>query len=271
MMYSNFMHPRLIQLLIVLLVIVAAALYLSRESAPAAISILSPLSGTSWMAGEEQEITWKTSGVPASDKISVTIRRLPPPPLPEEGQEFDPIVFTNLPNTGSATWTISSMYPSGTYVLGIAAYKSVPVTNAITGESAPFTISHPALSPALTPLYDKATWLLPEVETFTIGTTTFHGTSVTSVPQNAGADMMNLSAVITPFEKYYDQKLKSLGYTIDNGLAAGGHVGGQTGYQKDGETILTRFSIDYQNKPGNAPSECPCTVTLSLFSGAVSK
>jgi len=77
---------------------------------------------------------------------------------------------------------------------------------------------------------------------------------------------MNPGSIFTPFESYYDAKLKALGWSVANDLAAGGHVGGQTGYRKGGSVILTRFHIDYQTKPANAPSECPCTVTLSLFS-----
>jgi hypothetical protein len=79
---------------------------------------------------------------------------------------------------------------------------------------------------------------------------------------------MDPGSAITPFEEYYQLKLSALGWTEANDLAAGGHVGGQTGYRKDGAVILIRFHIDYENQPANAPSECPCMVTLSLFSAS---
>lgn len=123
--------------------------------------------------------------------------------------------------------------------------------------------STPALSSAVYPLYDNTSWGQPARESITIGTTTLAGVNVKSATIDAG---MNPSAIFTPFENYYAQKLSGAGWSVDNQLAAGGHTGGQTGYRKDAELILTRFSIDYQNKPANAPSECPCTVTLSLFS-----
>jgi membrane-bound inhibitor of C-type lysozyme len=55
--------------------------------------------------------------------------------LQAEGQEFDPIIFTNLENTGSKEWTISDMYPEGNYIIEINTYKSLPITNPISDES----------------------------------------------------------------------------------------------------------------------------------------
>ncbi|MGE5579442.1 MAG: DUF5050 domain-containing protein [Bacillota bacterium] len=107
------------------------------------ISITSPSGGETWHPGEEHVISWTTRNIPATHKVSVTIRRIPPPPLQEEGQEFDPIVFINLPNTGSVTWTISPMYPDGTYILRVAAYESIPITDEVWAESREFTITHP--------------------------------------------------------------------------------------------------------------------------------
>lgn len=107
------------------------------------ITITSPSGGEAWHPGEEHVISWTTRNVPDTHKVSVTIRRIPPPPLQEEGQEFDPIVFINLPNTGSVTWTISPMYPDGTYILTVAAYESIPITDEVWAESREFTITHP--------------------------------------------------------------------------------------------------------------------------------
>lgn len=227
------------------------------------IAVTSPQGGEAWVSGSIHTLSWTTQGIPSTDKVSVTIRRVPPPPLPEEGQEFDPIIFTDLPNTGSTTWTISNTYPSGTYVLGISAYHSVPVTNPVSVETKPFTIVHPKLAIDLYPLYPKASWNDSEVESITIGTTTYTGASMTSTTIDAGMDP---GSVFTPFTKYYDNLLASHGWHVANDLAAGGHTGGQEGYQNGNGTILVGFNIDYQTKPENAPSECPCTVTLSLFS-----
>jgi hypothetical protein len=131
------------------------------------------------------------------------------------------------------------------------------------GRAAPTPQTHPALAEALYPLYSSATWQGAQAEQVTVGTTTYTGASAASYPIDAGMDP---GAVFTPFDTYYDAKLKAAGWQIANSLAAGGHTGGQTGYIKDGALILTRFHIDYQNTPPDAPSACPCTVTLSLFS-----
>ncbi|MGD0328087.1 MAG: hypothetical protein ABSB00_00005 [Minisyncoccia bacterium] len=260
-------HKALWTLIIIGIIVILTAVLSLREiyrgtPAEATLSMVSPNGGEVWSTGSTHTISWTMRGVPATDKISVTIRRIPPPPLQIEGQEFDPIVFTNLPNTGSAKWTIADMYPAGTYVLGLSAYESTPVTNPISTESAPFQIV-PPLSQALYPLYSKVDWSTPRAETFTISTSSYSGTSISSTPIT---DTMDPGSIFTPFENYYTTKLAGLGWKVDNYLAAGGHTGGQTGYRKAGELVLTRFSILYHIVSSTSPSECPCDVTLSLFS-----
>lgn len=252
--------------ILVLIAAMAGAAWYARSSgrnSPPRISVTSPAGGEKWLSGEEHRITWSTANVPATHKISVSIRRVPPPPLQEEGQEFDPIIFVGLPNTGNAAWKISPMYPDGTYILSLNAYGSVPVTEEISDESAEFAISHPKVSADLYPLYPSADWQAATAESFAVGTASFSGASIASAPIPAG---MNPGAIFTPFENYYSKKLKALGWKVADDLAAGGHVGGQTRYRKGDEVILTRFGINYQTRPENAPSECPCDVTLSLFS-----
>jgi hypothetical protein len=140
-----------------------------------------------------------------------------------------------------------------------------PSTDETSIENAPSTITHPELNAILYPLYSGADWDKPQTESVVIGTTTYAGASVASASVSAGSDP---ASVFTPFEQYYEKKLQAAGWTIADDLAAGGHVGGQAGYRKGGDIVLTRFHIDYHTAPENAPSECPCDVTLSLFSTA---
>ena len=227
------------------------------------IAVVSPVGGESWQPGEVHTISWRTSGIPASDKISMTIRRVPPPPLQQEGQEFDPIVAVDLPNTGSTSWKISPMYPNGTYIIGLHAYTTMPAAGEVTAESKEFSLVHPVLSADLYPLYTAVDWYAPEVESFDIGSTSYTGASMFSAPVT---DTMDPSSVFTPFTTYYDGVLKGLGWSEVNELAAGGHAGGQAGYRKGGRIVLTRFHVDYHTLSTSSPSECPCDVTLSLFS-----
>lgn len=250
-------------IVLVIVVIGAVVVLMERGAAPASIAFTSPLGGEAWQSGETHTISWKTTGIPEGYTVALTIRRIPPPPLQEEGQEFDPVIFTDLPNTGSTTWTISPQYPGGTYVLGASAYESMPVTNPISAESNTFTLTHPKLAIDLYPLYRNADWNNAEVEQFVIGTTSYSGASMTSAAIDAG---MNPARVFTPFDDYYASLLRERGWHVANDLAAGGHVGGQTGYRNGSGVILVRYHIDYGNTPENAPSECPCRVTLSLFS-----
>jgi hypothetical protein len=105
------------------------------RNAEPSINLLSPNGGEVLKEGSVYTIKWNTQNIPATNKISVGIRRVAPPPLPTEGQEFDPIVFINLENTGSKDWIVSDMYPEGNYMLGITSYASIPVTNPISDES----------------------------------------------------------------------------------------------------------------------------------------
>lgn len=127
------------------------------------------------------------------------------------------------------------------------------------------SVVQPELLSDVYPLYGKVQWNTPMAETVVVGSTTIEGTSITSA---LVTNTMDPGSIFMPFEQYYAEKLKALGWKVDNSLAAGGHVGGQMGYQKDSQTILTRFSIIYHNVPHNAPSECPCDVALSLFSAS---
>lgn len=254
---------------IVFVVLIGFALYTfvwkdSSQNPSPDLTFTSPAGGEVWQTGEEQIIAWTADSIPADYKISLSIRRVPPPPLQDEGQEFDPVIFTNLPNTGSVSWEIHPMYPSGTYVLGLHTYDSLPATDEVSIESKEFTIIRPELNADLYPLYPNADWQPAETETVMIGEEELAGHSVTSATIHADMDP---SSVFMPFEAYYEDKLTSLGWTAENNLAAGGPMGGQTGYVRDGQTILIRYETTFQNVTEDAPAECPCDVTLSVFSG----
>jgi hypothetical protein len=115
----------------------------------------------------------------------------------------------------------------------------------------------------LYPLYASAGWNKAVAASVSVGTTTLAGAQATSAPLDAGMDP---GKVFTAFTDYYDQLLTSRGWQVADDLAAGGHMGGQAGYKNGPGTILVGFHIDYETTPENAPSECPCKVTLSLFS-----
>jgi len=127
---------------IILILVIALGLggaiywqYGNEENTQPSITLVSPNGGETLEEGSTYTIEWNTQGIPATDKISITIRRVEPPALPEEGQEFDPIIFVNLENTGSADWIVSGMYPEGNYIIGITSYSSIPVTDPVSDES----------------------------------------------------------------------------------------------------------------------------------------
>jgi len=302
---------RLVIALIGAIIVVSGGIYVweNYPTSPAmpAITITSPIADATWTVSSTHAITWTTQNIPAENKISVTIRRIPPPPLQTEGQEFDPILFTNLPNTGSVNWTIADQYPTGTYVLGVTSYASIPVTDPIVAESAPFYITHEPLiggdkdahgcliaagyswcqsknkclrpweescpatqhfPAALYPLYSGIAW---GEETQATDTVSLGGTQVTltghRITSETVKNITNIAAVTTPFETYYRQKLQAAGWTRDIQLEAGGPGSSIDGYTKGGNYIIISYATVFHAGGTNEPVQCPCDTTLSIFYG----
>jgi len=128
-----------IGILLFIILAVGGMIYWQNKGVPTnnqpSVTLISPNGGEVLKEGSVYTIKWSTQNIPAANKISINIRRVAPPSLPSEGQEFDPIIFINLENTGSVDWNISDMYPEGNYILGITSYTSIPITDAITDES----------------------------------------------------------------------------------------------------------------------------------------
>ncbi len=119
------------------------------KNAISSITLISPNGGETVKEGSVYTIKWSTKNISATNKISITIRRVAPPALPVEGQEFDPIIFINLENIGSKDWTVSNMYPEGNYMLTINSYTSIPITDVVSDESdAAFSIVNPPIAQA---------------------------------------------------------------------------------------------------------------------------
>jgi len=135
-------------------------------------------------------------------------------------------------------------------------YKSAPAVVNV-------PIQTPQLAADLSPLYSGAVWNAPHAETLELSTTTASGVGTESVSVN---NTMDPGSVFSPFEKYYADKLSALGYKTDIYLEAGGPMGGQTGYRKGDNLIVLRFKTVFHVVTNTAPSQCPCDVTLSLFS-----
>ena len=111
------------------------------------------------------------------------------------------------------------------------------------------------------PLYSGATWGQAEATT-----SPDYGqvVEVQSVPVTNTSD---ISAVSTPFTKYYDDKLTAAGWTPDVSREAGGPGAEISVYTKGDQFIVVMFSSLFHVMPADAPEQCPCDVTLSLMSG----
>ena len=139
------MNKKYIWILVAIIIVLVGVFYFSKNNGAQSIQITSPQSGDVFQFGSTHIIKWTSKNIPSTNKITITIRRIPPPALQTEGQEFDPILFVGLPNTGSVEWKVGDSFPEGNYILGITSYVSLPVTNPVTAESQEFIISRAEL------------------------------------------------------------------------------------------------------------------------------
>jgi len=120
-------------------------------------------------------------------------------------------------------------------------------------------ISAHHLSAGLYPLYPGLAWNA-ETATTTLALTGYRVSSQTV------ANISDLSAISSPFEKYYREKLSALGWSEDNTLAAGGPGSAVIAYRKSGGLIILSYQTVFHGGGSNEPVSCPCDISFSLFS-----
>jgi hypothetical protein len=112
------------------------------------------------------------------------------------------------------------------------------------------------------PLYPGAAWNAPQA-------TTFDDTAGTEVISQPISGVTDLAGVFEPFEQYYAQKLAAAGWTVDNTQAAAGPGSEVTVYKKGSEEIVVSYQSLFTVVSAHAPEQCPCDVTMSVFSGTL--
>lgn len=80
-------------------------------------------------------------------------------------------------------------------------------------------------------------------------------------------NITDLATPSTPFMNYYRRALTAAGWTVDNMLAAGGPGAEITGYTKGSDYFIVSYTSDFKVKSADAPEQCPCDLTFSLFAG----
>lgn len=119
------------------------------------------------------------------------------------------------------------------------------------------TNENPRLEADAYPLYDGVEW--GEVQKLEGG--------LTRVASKPIVDTMNIAAIAMPFTEYYHQKFTAAGWEQDMMREASGPGANMSYYAKDGRFIVVSFESEFKVKHADAPSECPCNVTLSITSG----
>jgi hypothetical protein len=92
---------------------------------------------------------------------------------------------------------------------------------------------------------------------------------LTRVASKPIVDTTNIAGVAMPFTEYYHQKLTASGWEQDLMREASGPGANMSYYAKDDHFIVISFESEFKVKHADAPSECPCDVTLSVTSGEV--
>lgn len=129
------MNKNTITIIVVALIALAGLFFFLQNKNTPSLSLISPNGGEVLEIGTIHTIKWKSKNISDENLISISIRRVMPTSEQIEGQEFDPVIFVNLPNTGSVDWMVSDMYPSGEYLINITSYSSLPITDSIGDES----------------------------------------------------------------------------------------------------------------------------------------
>jgi len=119
-----------------------------------------------------------------------------------------------------------------------------------------------ALAADVYPLYGSLTWGTVVATTSRLLT----GSIVTSQPIT---NISDISAITAPFEKYYKDKLQSLGWSMDNSQAAGRPGSDVTGYKKGDEYIILSYRTVFHGGGANEPVACPCDTSFSVFTGGL--
>ncbi len=146
-------------------------------------------------------------------------------------------------------------------VIGVAGawyFLKAPGASVILG--APTQINKDAY-----PLYTGVEWGSETAGTRIIGGVTLSGYEVRSAMQK---DLTDLSAVSLPFVMYYKNKLLAHGWKEDLDLAADGPGSGLTVFRKGAEYLVLGFSSDFKVPGKNAPDQCPCDLTMSVFNAS---
>lgn len=174
-----------------------------------------------------------------------------------------------LAAVGAGAYYLAHRAPGPVVVACTMEAKICPDGTAVgrTGPNCEFapcpTTATSSLNADVYPLYSGASWQAATAATTDFSTTTSRGYKITSTPSATTSD---ISSVTTSFTNYYDKKLKAAGWSEDISLDADGPGASQRVYKKGAGVISISFSTNFLGTQPNAPVQCPCIVSLSIFS-----
>lgn len=132
-----------------------------------------------------------------------------------------------------------------------------PYTQEVVRDDVTEETKETSLDSDIYPLYDGAKW----------GQVVSVGDGVFKIQSEPFTNTTNIAAISIPFTKYYDEKLLSAGWTLDMMREASGPGANSSTYTKGNRFVTISFESDFKVKKEDAPSECPCDITLSIATG----
>jgi hypothetical protein len=87
---------------------------------------------------------------------------------------------------------------------------------------------------------------------------TLHGYEITSPP---------LDENFQDFSSFFKQQLETTGWVADIHNQAGGAGSSMEPYVKGNMYVIVKYDTDFLGTQPNAPVQCPCTYTYSIFVG----
>ena len=177
---------------------------------------------------------------------------------------------------GVGVYYLANKTPNPVAVACTAEAKICPDGKAVgrTGPNCEFapcpvdTVATTSLESVVYPLYSGSSWQDPIAATTTVGTTTRAGYTITSLPSATTSD---IAGIAMPFVNYYDKKLRAAGWSEDTQLAADGAGSSQRVYKKGLGVVMISYTSDFADVSEDVPAQCPCTVSLSIFTTQASQ
>ncbi len=140
--------------------------------------------------------------------------------------------------------------------VGAVAYFVMPKNNDMPG-----TIAAQHLNADVYPLFPGIKW-----GSEMTGTDTYFKITGYKVDSSVMTEK-DIPTTLSPFQTYYDEKMKKAGWTMDINMAADGPASSSWGYTKGNEVAMFSYHFESLDPKPDEIFSCPCEGTFSIMTG----